>query len=101
MVGRVRVGGAAAAIAGVVVALDVRKGLAERLGDAAPPIPSARCRAAASAPQISPEPILMVRARIVVLKKKDITPWISVRTRIGAEVVAMSAVCEAQPMTKE
>jgi hypothetical protein len=52
-------------------------------------------------PQISPAPILIVSARITVLKKNDTIPCARVVRRIAVETVSTSAVCEAQPITKE
>jgi hypothetical protein len=42
--------------------------------------------------------MLMVKARIVVLKKKDTTPWTSASARMVRDEVATSAVCEATPI---
>ena len=46
-------------------------------------------------------PTLMVSASTAVLKAKETMPCTMVRWRMARETVATSAVCDAQPMTKE
>ena len=45
--------------------------------------------------------MLIVSARIAVLKAKAITPWIRVVRRMAGDTVLTSAVCAAQPITNE
>ena len=45
--------------------------------------------------------MLIIRARIVVLKKNDTSECTSETLRMGGEQISMSAVCEATPMMNE